>query len=593
MKRNIIKLSSITLSLIFIMNIVFMSKASADNSIDLKTNLYGLEEDVKDIEVFINGEDIRNKKVRVNLGVNSLKIDKMSKDYYLCLIRDGRIENFTDVDEKIFVGKEDKEFKFYLVPFDRNINIDIFRANDKYITVYGKPSTEMKYYFRNFLSEESISDVKTIITDEDGIGKIKIDKALNDKDEIVVYSLVDDFLNMANEVVFTLEDTFYNLKLENNTIKVGDTSISGNASNNFMLQITDPLNNKTSEYEVEIDSEGKFKVEVEKIKETDLILARMLKRTEISNFVKLDIEKGDIQIDERISRISGKDRYDTAINISKEIFPKGSRYAIVANGQEFADALVGGTLATQEKAPILLSEKNYISRETLNEINRLNPEKVFILGGINTLSDDVFYEVAGLRTNVERLSGSNRYETAIAIRSKRMNLAPELVYSDNHATMNGYDFADSLTAAPFIGQSYSLSLLPNIENGKPAYMIFGGYSSVPKQEDEGKYEGVPIRYSGKDRFGTAVEVAKAYKPILNKDIDTIVLVDGMNYPDALASAPVSSMNNGAILLTNGNSLNKTTKDYIKSNKNIKNIIIVGGVKSVPSNVEKELEEILN
>lgn len=95
------------------------------------------------------------------------------------------------------------------------------------------------------------------------------------------------------------------------------------------------------------------------------------------------------------------------------------------------------------------------------------------------------------------------------------------------------------------------------------------------------------RIAGQNRYKTAIEIAKAYKPVLNKDINTIVLVDGTNYPDALASGTVATFENGAILLTQPNKLNENTRDFIEEN-NIEKVIIVGGEKSVSKNVENEL-----
>lgn len=50
-----------------------------------------------------------------------------------------------------------------------------------------------------------------------------------------------------------------------------------------------------------------------------------------------------------------------------------------------------------------------------------------------------------------------------------------------------------------------------------------------------------------------------------------------------------SFKNAAILLTKSKTLSEDTKEYIKSNTNIKNIIIVGGEKSISSSVENELK----
>lgn len=50
-----------------------------------------------------------------------------------------------------------------------------------------------------------------------------------------------------------------------------------------------------------------------------------------------------------------------------------------------------------------------------------------------------------------------------------------------------------------------------------------------------------------------------------------------------------SFKNAAILLTKSKTLNEDTREYIKANTNIKNIIIVGGERSISSSVEDELK----
>ncbi len=86
-----------------------------------------------------------------------------------------------------------------------------------------------------------------------------------------------------------------------------------------------------------------------------------------------------------ISRISGLDRYETSINISKEVFST-SKYAVIVSGEGFSDALVGGSLVTQLDAPMFLVSKNSMRKEIAEELKRLEVENVFILGGENTIS---------------------------------------------------------------------------------------------------------------------------------------------------------------------------------------------------------------
>lgn len=44
------------------------------------------------------------------------------------------------------------------------------------------------------------------------------------------------------------------------------------------------------------------------------------------------------------SRIQGKDRYETSVQVSKKSFTS-SQYAVIASGENFPDALSGGGLS--------------------------------------------------------------------------------------------------------------------------------------------------------------------------------------------------------------------------------------------------------
>lgn len=289
-----------------------------------------------------------------------------------------------------------------------------------------------------------------------------------------------------------------------------------------------------------------------------------------------------------IERISSNNRYNTSIEVSRRTF-SSSEYVIVASGEDFPDALVGGTLASQIDAPILLASKNSISQDVLDEIIRLSTKKVFLLGGTGTISGGVGDKIKSIGVKVERVYGSNRVDTAKKIEKIRYDFASYIIPGDYYAVVSGTGFADALAAAPFVGQmdpvTYLYPYMGNTSSGKTYYMAFGGTNSVPKGYAE------RIRYSGSNRYSTAVKIAQAYDTQLKKTIDTIVIVDGNNYPDALSSSPVASMNNGAILLTDPKVLPKETENFIRQNNNIENIIIVGGENSVSKAVENQLRNL--
>lgn len=117
------------------------------------------------------------------------------------------------------------------------------------------------------------------------------------------------------------------------------------------------------------------------------------------------------------------------------------------------------------------------------------------------------------------------------------------------------------------------------------YIVFGGTASVPKGPIE------QYRFDGKTRYETVVEVAKAYKSVLKMDIDTVVLVSGEDFPDGLTAAEIAGEKRAAVLLTSSKKLNASTKKFNEENKNIKNVIILGGDAAVSKAVEKELKDI--
>lgn len=90
----------------------------------------------------------------------------------------------------------------------------------------------------------------------------------------------------------------------------------------------------------------------------------------------------------------------------------------VANGITFADALAGGPNASLGGSPLLLVTADAIPLETLDELIRLQPGEVVVLGGTAAISDAVEADLAALTVpagNVRRIAGANRFETAAAL----------------------------------------------------------------------------------------------------------------------------------------------------------------------------------
>ena len=152
--------------------------------------------------------------------------------------------------------------------------------------------------------------------------------------------------------------------------------------------------------------------------------------------------------------------------------------------------------------------------------------------------------------------------------------------------------------------------LPNIEVGKITNYV-AQYEDLAPED----FEHVPIvtantwaknRIYGQDRFETANKIADefcktneqlgltseygkyVYPDCATTKIDTVILANGFNYPDALCATPLSKTLNAPILLTHENNLTPSTKEQIKKMQ-VQNVTIVGGEGVVTPQVENELK----
>ncbi|MDU6878641.1 MAG: cell wall-binding repeat-containing protein [Clostridium botulinum] len=162
-----------------------------------------------------------------------------------------------------------------------------------------------------------------------------------------------------------------------------------------------------------------------------------------------------------VDRISGVNRYETNANISKEFTKEGINTIILASGENYADALSAVPLASKNKWPILLAESNSIDSFTINEIKRLNPNKIIVIGGEGAISQKVCNDIKKINKSIvfERIGGKDRYETNTKVLNRFID---ELDLSKVYVAIGGpsnMDYADLLSCAPLAAISKSPILL--------------------------------------------------------------------------------------------------------------------------------------
>lgn len=121
----------------------------------------------------------------------------------------------------------------------------------------------------------------------------------------------------------------------------------------------------------------------------------------ISDKVLKQIEANNISTE----RISGKTRYETAVNIAKEIGVKDTLY--IATGTNFADSLSISATAGYYEDPILLVPPTGVP-EVVSDFIEENPvDFSLIIGGEKAVSP----AVEDLFVDPVRISGTSRYDT--------------------------------------------------------------------------------------------------------------------------------------------------------------------------------------
>lgn len=296
--------------------------------------------------------------------------------------------------------------------------------------------------------------------------------------------------------------------------------------------------------------------------------------------------------DVNVSRISGKNRYETALEISRKSFTS-SDYAVVASGEDFPDALAGGQLAIQQNAPILLVSKTGVSSKVSAEIKRLGVKHIYLLGGKSLISESTETALKSQVGTVERLAGKNRYETANeifkAVLKNNLNGEAKEQVSSETWKVDGTNFPDALTAAPFIGK-LNANRNKNLDivflGLQPKGVVLAGENAIGGKSS---VKGDALkRLAGINRYETATLIAKEYVSQVGGSVDTVYLANGLSYPDALASAPAVAKNNSVLLLTESRKLSQATKTYLESAV-IKNVVILGGESSVSAKVVKQIK----
>lgn len=304
---------------------------------------------------------------------------------------------------------------------------------------------------------------------------------------------------------------------------------------------------------------------------------------------KEDIKDTDTlkEIFEKIpsTRIAGRNRQLTAVEVSKTLFEKADT-VILTSSDKMVDALACSPYGVGKNAPTLLVEKDSIMDEVIQEIKRLNPTQIIIAGGKTVISEKVEDQIKQLGIKQQRIAGADRFETAVKlgeqVRANSTN-KKEIIL------VNGFNNIDALTAGSLASKLNIPILLTQSDQlnettkkaikewGIEKVTIIGGKTQVSETIKETlQNEGLKVdRLAGRTRVDTALEVAKA----VNETADKVIFANKTAYPDALIAPYLSKAEQAPIILIDKDEASVSVKQYLRENK-IKESIILGGKLSI-------------
>ncbi|WP_300409626.1 leucine-rich repeat protein [Lagierella sp.] len=256
-----------------------------------------------------------------------------------------------------------------------------------------------------------------------------------------------------------------------------------------------------------------------------------------------------------VDRISGRDRVETSIEVSKKYF-NNSDEVIIVDGYNYSDALSAGGFAGIVNAPILQVGKDGLRSSLKDEIKRLGAKNAIIIGGDSSVNLTVENDLKNI-LKVEMIAGKDRYETSKLVAQRVMGLTN----NENMIVVDGKDFPDALSSSGLTNKYKASILLVKDGNDNISFLkklsgekvIVGGRGSVSVAAE--KESGSTKRIYGKDRYETSLNVLKE----LNVK-DEIFLASGREYADALSIAPVVHIKNSSVLLVDNK--DKKLKDYL-------------------------------
>ncbi|MDO9396818.1 MAG: cell wall-binding repeat-containing protein [Herbiconiux sp.] len=297
-----------------------------------------------------------------------------------------------------------------------------------------------------------------------------------------------------------------------------------------------------------------------------------------------------------LERIGGADRFAVSAAVSKATFPSGVDTVYIASGEVFPDALSASAAAGLSESPVLLTRRDRLPSAIIDELTRLQPKRVVIVGGTATVSASVESQLRERGADVERVAGADRYAGSALLSAETFDPSPEIVF-----IASGEKFPDALTASAAAGKTGGPVLLvrpgavpsevaAELTRLRPqAVQLVGGADSLSEAvrlEIDRITGRASDRISGSDRYDVALGVLSKYFTSLSTP--TVFIASGEVFPDALSGAAAAIAAGAPTLLVTRDGVRNSVLDQLDRLK-VTRIVVLGGTDTVSNAVSQQLD----
>lgn len=294
-----------------------------------------------------------------------------------------------------------------------------------------------------------------------------------------------------------------------------------------------------------------------------------------------------------VTRLAGTDRQGTAVEVSKSVFrTPGVPVVYIATGSNFPDALSAGPAAAKQGGPLLLVDTDSVSKVVTDELTRLAPKNIVVVGSALSVSDRLLGQLSAYAPagKTVRIGGVDRYDTSRQLISRVFSGG-----SSDAWLATGEKFPDALSASAAAGSSDAPVVLVN--GGLPSadvttqrivsglrvsdLTIAGSALSVSTGIENSLTVANKTRIGGTDRYDTSEQLNRA---AFGK-AKTAFFATGEKFPDALAGAAAAGYANAPLFAVRPDCVPQAVLNDLK-NAGTTRVVLLGGEGTLSDAVAK-------